>query len=171
MELLVIRHAIAEDRERFAAANKDDALRPLTADGRRKFKRATHGILGLVPRVDLLATSPLLRAADTAAILAKAYGLDEVGKEPALEPDARPTALLPWLQRCAQLERVAVVGHEPHLSSLVEWLLTGRTGRFIALKKGGACLLELGDLGDAPRAGGGGLRWLLTQRQLRQLGG
>jgi phosphohistidine phosphatase len=169
MDLLVIRHAVAEDRERFAAAGKpDDALRPLTADGRRRFQRAARGILGLAPKIDLLATSPLLRAVDTAAILAKAYGLDEVVKEPALEPDARPAALLPWLQRCAEIEHVAVVGHEPHLSNLVEWLLTRRTGQFIALKKGGACLLELG---DAPRAGGGVLRWLLTQRQLRALAG
>jgi phosphohistidine phosphatase len=169
MELLVIRHAVAEDREQFAATGKDDGLRPLTAEGRRKFRRAARAIVALAPSVDLLATSPLVRAADTAAILAEAYGLDEVVKEPALEPDARPAALLPWLQRCAQLDLVAVVGHEPHLSSLVEWLLTRRTGQFLALKKGGACLLQLGDLGDAPRAKGAVLRWLLTQRQLRQL--
>jgi phosphohistidine phosphatase len=168
MELLVIRHAVAEDRDQFAPTGKDDGLRPLTADGRRKFRRAARAIVALAPKVDLLATSPLVRAADTAALLAEAYGLDELTKEPALEPDARPAALLPWLQRCAQLERVAVVGHEPHLSSLVAWLLTRRTGQLIALKKGGACLVELG---DAPRAGGGVLRWLLTQRQLRMLAG
>ena len=61
MRLLLIRHAIAEEREDFARTGKDDGLRPLTDDGRKKMKQAARGLRGLVPDIDLLATSPLTR--------------------------------------------------------------------------------------------------------------
>src|SRR6266513_1546458 len=74
MRLLVVRHAIAEDREAFARSHKDDAARPLTPDGRRKMARAAAGLKQLVPELDLLAASPYKRALETAEIIAHAYG-------------------------------------------------------------------------------------------------
>jgi len=56
----------------------------------------------------------------------------------ALAPDADPGELVPWLRRQRRRRLVAIVGHEPHLSSLVEHLLAGRRGAFVELKKGGA---------------------------------
>ena len=69
MKLLLIRHAIAEEREDFEKTGKDDRLRPLTDEGRKKMKQAARGLKEVVPHVDLLATSPLTRAAQTGAIL------------------------------------------------------------------------------------------------------
>ncbi len=167
MDLLVVRHAIAEDREAFAGTGKDDAERPLTPAGRRKFKRGARGLRVVVPAIDLLATSALVRAVETTEILQKAHRIGEAVRLRELEPDASPAALIPWLRKQVRHRVVAVVGHEPHLSSLVEYLLTGGHGGFIDLKKGGACLLALG---DDPEPGHAVLRWLLTASQLRLLG-
>lgn len=167
MELLVIRHAIAEDRDVFAATGKPDSERPLTDDGRRKFAKAARGLGALVEGVDVLATSTLARAIETGDVLAEELSLGRAVRLAELAPEAEPRALMPWLRRNAVRSCVAVVGHEPHLSLLVEYLLTGAPGRgFVALKKGGACLLSLG---RRPVAGQAELGFLLTPGQLRRL--
>lgn len=165
MDLLVVRHAIAEDRDAFAETGRPDAARPLTAAGRRRFEQGARGLRRLV-EVDLLATSPLVRAVETADLLAGALGLGRAARLPALEPEADPAALLPWLRRHRARATVAIVGHEPHLSSLVALLLLGRRAGFLTLRKGGACLLRLG---ATPGRGEAALRWLLTPAQLRRL--
>ena len=166
MRLLIIRHAIAEDRETFAHTGQDDSLRPLTAEGRRKMLRAAGSLVSLVPSLDAILTSPFVRAADTAAIVAGAYGGMATQTVDALVPDASPNALPPVLRSAVGDSVVAVVGHEPHLSTLAAWLLTGKPGEFITLKKGGVCLIEFD---GAARAGAGSLLWLLTPSQLRGL--
>jgi phosphohistidine phosphatase len=166
MDLLVVRHAVAEDRETFAETGRDDAERPTTEAGRRKFKRGARGLRRLVPAIDRLATSPLVRAVETAEILQKLYLVPDAARVPELTPNSDPAALLRWLRRQPRGGVVAVVGHEPHLSGVVEHLLVGRRSGFIGLKKGGACLLALG---DAPKAGGAHLQWLVTAAQLRRL--
>ncbi len=167
MELLVVRHAIAEEREVFAETGRDDSERPLTPVGRRKFERSARGLRRVVPSIDLLATSALARALETAEVLRRAYGLEEVARLKELEPDANPAALVRWLREQGGNPVVAVVGHEPHLSALVEYLLTAGRRGFVDIKKGGACRLVLGDV---PTAGRAELRWLLTAAQLRALG-
>src|SRR3989442_14427769 len=89
MRLLVVRHAIAEDREAFARSHKDDSTRPLTPDGRRKMERAALGLKELVPELDVLAASPYKRAIETAEIIAAAYGGPNVGRGPAPPHGAR----------------------------------------------------------------------------------
>ncbi|HEX7242015.1 MAG TPA: histidine phosphatase family protein, partial [Longimicrobiaceae bacterium] len=98
MQLLVVRHAIAEDREEFARTGADDSLRPLTPEGRRRMRRAARGLRRLVPRLGLLASSPLTRAAQTAQILAEAYGGTETATFPELEPGSHPAALVDRLR-------------------------------------------------------------------------
>jgi phosphohistidine phosphatase SixA len=99
MQLLLIRHAIAEEREDFARTGKDDRLRPLTDEGRKKMRQAAKGLRGVVPEIDLLATSPLTRAAQTAAVLDTVYGgLKEVEIEE-LSPQATPKEFLRWLRK------------------------------------------------------------------------
>jgi phosphohistidine phosphatase len=166
MDLLVVRHAIAEDREAFAETGRDDAERPTSSDGRRKFRRGARGLRRLVASVDLLATSPLVRAIETGDILQKTYVLRDAARVPELAPASDPALLVRWLLRQRRRGVVAVVGHEPHLSGVVEHLLVGRRSGFIGLKKGGACLLALG---DDPKPGGAHLQWLLTAAQLRRL--
>jgi phosphohistidine phosphatase len=164
MQLLVIRHAIAQTREEFAG--DDDAVRPLTADGRRQMKRAAKGLRYVVADIDLLGSSPLLRAMQTAEIVADAYGGADITTVTALEPGSAPETFVTWLRKQREAEVVAVVGHEPHLGTLVTWLLTGLDEPRVPLKKGGACMLDFTAL---PRKGGATLRWALTPAVLRRL--
>lgn len=166
MKLLVIRHAIAEDREEFASTGGSDARRPLARRGRSRMKRGARGIRSLVPTLDVLGTSPLVRAAQTAEIVAAAYGDLVIETVPDLSPQRALEGLLPWLQSHPAEATVAAVGHEPHLGQLVGWLLTGGSESFLELKKGAACLLEFD---DAPAPGGAILLWALAPSQLRAL--
>jgi phosphohistidine phosphatase len=165
MQLLVIRHAIAEDRERWAHGGSPDAERPLTDDGRRRMRRAAEGLRKVVEKLDFLATSPLVRAVETAEIIAKEYGTD-IETVAQLAPEHAPDDLLPWLRQQPEEAVVAVVGHDPHLGFLVGWLLTGRHESFVELKKGSACLLSFD---DPPAPGNATLRWALAPAHLRGL--
>jgi phosphohistidine phosphatase len=165
MKLLLIRHAIAEEREDFARTGRDDRQRPLTDEGRKKMKQNARGLKALVPGIDLLATSPLTRAAQTAAVVDSVYGdLEEVEIEE-LAPEASPEDFLRWLRQ-QKAETVAVVGHEPSISLILSWLLTGNERRLFSFRKGGAVLLEFP---DEPAPGTATLLWALTPSQLRRL--
>ena len=129
-------------------------------------RKAAAGLPALVRDVQLLATSPLTRAVQTAEIVATEYGCEIVPLE-ALAPDRDPEDAVRWLRKQEPDLTVGLVGHEPHLSSLVGYLLTGKRASFLDLKKGGAGLLEM----TAPlQPCGGALEWLLTPRALRRLG-
>jgi phosphohistidine phosphatase len=172
MNLLVIRHAIAEDKEAFAATGRTDDQRPLTEAGRSKMRRVAEGLRAACPRVAVLASSPLLRARETADIVAPAFRIARVEIVEALRPERSFEDLTAWLKHRADPNgtdhdvTVAVVGHEPHLSGLVTWLMTAGKDSRVELKKGGACLLRFE---RAPAAGEATLRWLLTPSQLRGL--
>jgi phosphohistidine phosphatase len=166
MDLLVLRHAIAEDREAFAESGKDDAQRPLTDYGRRRMRKNVRGLRRVAPAPAVIAASPLRRAQDTARIVADAFGIEKVETVDALSPDRKSRDLLAWLSRQEADSVVAVVGHEPHLGTLITWLVGGRESPNAELKKGGACLLRLG---DRPAAGTAVLQWLVTPAQLRAI--
>ena len=166
MKLLIIRHGPAGDSDTWEAEGRDDRLRPLTSEGKKQMRKAAAGLPALVRDVQLLATSPLTRAVQTAEIVATEYGCEIVTLE-ALAPDRDPEDAVRWLRKQEPDLTVGLVGHEPHLSSLVGYLLTGKRASFLDLKKGGAGLLEM----TAPlQPGGGALEWLLTPRALRRLG-
>ena len=175
MKLLVIRHGVAEDRDRFARkhgkdGDADDTLRPLTPGGRRKMRGVARGLHRLVPHVDLLATSPLTRAAQTADIVAAAYHIRKRVDVAQLAPEAPVTTLLKWLQEQDAGHpdaTVALVGHEPQLGVFVSWMLTGLQESHVQLKKGGTCLLRCK---TDVKPGRATLLWLLKPSQLRGLG-
>jgi len=167
MRLLVIRHAIAEDRETFAATGRDDASRPLTEEGKRKMRRAARGLRHLVAGIETLVASPLTRAQETAEIVRDEYGLERVETAPELEPDKPPGAVVEGLARYSG-ELVAIVGHDPQLSRLVTYLVAGVDRSGVELKKGGACLLEFD---GHPRAATGELLWAVRPSLLRDLAG
>lgn len=167
MNLLVVRHAIAEDREEFARTGAVDDERPLTEEGRRRFRKGARGLHRLVASVQLLATSGLRRAIETGDLLAAEYGELRTVRLAELAPGARPTAVVTWLRAQHRRPTLALIGHDPQLSALVELLLAGRRSGFVALRKGGACLLTFA---RPATPGGAELRWLLTAGQLRRLG-
>lgn len=127
-------------------------------------RRAAKGLGRVAPEVELIATSPLVRARQTAEILARRLGAPVVETD-RLSPGAEPEDFLAWLE--GRRERaVALVGHEPHLGILIGWLCAGEARPLTVLKKGQACLVEL----EAARAGAGRLVWSLAPSQLRRLG-
>ena len=166
MKVLIIRHGPAEDSDAWEAEGRDDRLRPLTSEGKKQMRKAAAGLPTLVRDVQLLATSPLTRAVQTAEIVAAEYGCEVVPLE-ALAPDHDPEDAVGWLREQEPDLTVGLVGHEPYLSTLVGYLLTGKRASFLDLKKGGVGLLEM----TAPlQLCGGALEWLLTPRALRRLG-
>jgi phosphohistidine phosphatase len=167
MQLLIIRHAIAEDRAEFAEKSQGtpDSERPLTEYGRRRMRKNATGLRRISPLPDLIATSPYERAADTARIVAETLEVKEVEVVPTLTPEHRPADLLPWLSRQNGEATIALVGHEPHLGILITWFVGGREAPNAELKKGGACLLQV----DRLEPGTALMRWLVTPAQLRAI--
>ena len=166
MQLLVIRHAIAMDQDEFAESGESDDRRPLTKAGMKQMRRGAKGLRQVVDRIDVLVTSPYTRAVETAEIVAEEFGIGPAEVSPSLAPDVYFDEFERRTELHADAVVLAIVGHEPHLSGLVSWLMTGGGESRIALKKGGACLL---DFDSNIRRGTGTLLWLLTPRQLRGL--
>src|SRR5207302_6738895 len=114
---------------------------PLTTAGRRRMRGVAKGLATTVVP-DLIATSPLTRAMETAKILSLAYKIEIGPTVDALRPDSPPEHFVAWATTQPADSTVAIVGHEPDLSRLIAWLSTGRLTAFVELKKGGACFLE-----------------------------
>lgn len=165
MRVLIVRHALAGTRDEFARSGKPDAERPVTAEGKKKMRRAARGLRTLVPDIDRLVTSPYRRAVQTARIVAREYPNMEPSVLEHLVPDVEPPVVARWLRAQRGVGTVAVVGHEPQLSALAAYLLTRNSESILELEKGAACAIDL------PAAGRtGSLVWLLTAKQLRALG-
>lgn len=165
MKLLLVRHAIAEDAETFIAAGGSDAQRPLTDIGRKKMRKGANRLRSQIGKIDLLACSPLLRARETAEIIARAYGDIPIIERQELDHSYPPETVVEWLAGCGS-DTVVAVGHEPQLSLLAGLLLANVPRSLIAFRKGGAALLEFSGR-VAP--GNGLLNWALTSGQLRSL--
>ena len=164
MELLLVRHAIAFDRNHLRWRN--DALRPLSPRGLLKMRRAAAGIrkLGIIPSRVL--SSPLVRARQTAQLLCGKARWPHATIVEALAP-ARPIPDLLRLLASQRVVRLAVIGHEPDLGHLLACCIGSPPGAApVQLRKGGiACVVFDGTI----KAGGGRLVWLLTPRVLRSL--
>jgi phosphohistidine phosphatase len=167
MQLLIVRHGAAEDKADFAKTGKNDDLRPLTAEGKDIVADCAEGLREIVPEISELATSPLVRARETAEILARAYRIEISATTKVLSPDSPVEKFIEWIADRAKRDVVAIVGHEPHLSALTTWLMCGTEESRIELKKGGACLLTFR---GAPKAAGSAmLEWLMHPKHLRAL--
>jgi phosphohistidine phosphatase len=144
MRVLVIRHAHAAQQ----VPGVPDAERPLTTEGERRFRAAARGLARLV-RPDVLLTSPLRRARQTAAIAAAAWGAIEATPEPALA-SGNLAEILGALEAQPPDATIAVVGHEPTVSALVAELVGARTGPDaeppLSFTPGAAALLEVSSI-------------------------
>jgi phosphohistidine phosphatase len=163
MKLLLIRHAAAVPR---GTPGVPDDERPLTPDGKAKFRVAARGLARVTRRPDVLLTSPLPRARLTAKIAARAFGHIAPAIEPALARSS-VDGIVAALKTQPPGARIALVGHEPLLGALLARLLGAAQGERLAFEKGGAALV---DLPNGPAAGGR-LRWFLKPRILRSLAG
>lgn len=149
MRLILFRHGLAMEREDWEKTSHDDSLRPLVEKGKAKTKEMGEVLHCWVPEVDMLVSSPYARAVQTANILKPLLKAPRVVESVELVPSAPPRAFCQWLQeQAAHAQTVVAVGHEPHLSSLASWLLSGHSESFIVLKKSGIIELEVESFED-----------------------
>ncbi|NET55600.1 MAG: phosphohistidine phosphatase SixA [Symploca sp. SIO2E6] len=146
MELYLIRHGIAADREAYS----NDKKRPLTDKGRQKTTKVAKELYRRGLRFDLILTSPLVRARETAAIL-KDVGLSKRVEEfPSLAPNGNIHVWVNWLESEWKNNTVrnslALVGHQPDLGNWAETLLWGKYQEKLVLKKAGVLGLHIPEI-------------------------
>jgi phosphohistidine phosphatase len=162
MELLLIRHAIAFERDHHRWG--DDGARPLSPAGIGRSRKAAAGLKALCIAPDRLLTSPLIRARQTAKILTDVAGWPRAEVAPELAPGEAAAAVLALLSK-DRSKRIAIVGHQPDLSALLTACLIRSHGILtIEMKKNAVACLSF----DGPaRVGCGVLKWLAAPRMLR----
>jgi phosphohistidine phosphatase len=154
MQLCLVRHGIAAERGTF----ENDAERPLTVRGRDRMAAAAEGLATLL-HPSVILSSPLVRAVQTAELIAQATGA------PIENCDALANGDHESLLAAAHQPVVIAVGHEPHISSFVGWAI-GANHLPVEFKKGSAALIEFS---GNPEPGAGALVWFMPPRALRQL--
>ena len=157
--MLLVRHAIAEERQDFAKTEKPDSERPLTREGREKMRRVARAAAAIVPDLDVIASSPFKRAMQTARILAAAYTDVEIVRVKSIEPGGDHDATIAWLQERSNLRCVAVVGHEPSLGELLTKLSLSNGPIIHSFKKGGMALVSFH---GKPAAGEAKIEWIIS---------
>lgn len=165
MELYVMRHGKAAERD--PKLYPSDDQRPLTEKGKAELEWIAAAMERLEMEFDLVLSSPLLRARQTAEIVAKALGITKKVRYSDLlaQPDIKP--LIDHIKSLQKREpSILLVGHEPYLSELVSTLLTGTTDLNLNFKKGGLLKLQLKKTRLEWCAS---LDWLMTPRQLIQI--
>src|SRR6266545_3066929 len=161
-ELYVIRHGLAEDR---GDAWPDDAKRPLSEDGIARMRKAARGLDRLGVTIDVVLTSALVRAKQTAELVAG--GLNPrppLVTVDSLAPGGTYQDLVADLEKQAKRTRIALVGHEPGIGEFAARLIGSRHP--IEFKKGAICRI---DLDAIPPSGPGDIRWMLTPKILRSI--
>jgi phosphohistidine phosphatase len=163
MELYIVRHGIAIDRE--DPKSPAEADRFLTEEGIEKTKQVAKAICALGLHADLLVSSPYVRAMQTAEIFASALGFakQKIGKTETLLPGAEPGAFFRELARQKQASAVFCFGHGPNVDELVA-AAVGSSRPITSMKKAGVALLELKRISPPS----GQLLWLLTPKVLKK---
>ena len=149
MYLYLIRHGIAEDPDPLVPNSiASDEIRTLTKIGRKKITQVAAKLQKLQLSFDLIITSPLVRAHQTAEILID----QQLSPKLQVSQDLKPSGNLPawltvWNARVMDrdITRLALVGHEPNLSEWAELLVFGKVCHKLILKKGGVIGLKFPD--------------------------
>ena len=161
--LYLIRHGIAAERGTYAA----DRDRPLTDKGRDRTEQVAQRLDQLGLSFDALLSSPLVRAYETAEILVYQGLAPYFTRHDALAPGGDMADWLTWLgdwQASQPESTVAIVGHEPDLSTWAQRLVTGSAPGDWRLKKAGIIGLTLPAVAQA--LGGSELFWFTPPRLL-----
>jgi len=146
MELYLIRHGIAQER----TSDRPDSGRSLTAKGRQKTQQVAQKLYSLGLRFDLILTSPIVRARQTAEILLESQLSDRTEESTYLAFDGDLLAWLAWLeqQHYRQSTKLALVGHQPNLGDWASILIGSQAEGAIVLKKVGIIGLTLPETGS-----------------------
>ena len=163
MNIFVLRHGIAA--EPGTPGISKDADRPLTPKGERKLWQVADAMVALDLSFDLILTSPYVRAMQTAELIAEALtAKKKLEQSDHLVPGGSARKLIEEIAaRKPSPDNVLLVGHEPSLSELISFLISGDTHASVLMKKGGLCKLSVESLQYGRCAL---LEWLLTPRQM-----
>jgi phosphohistidine phosphatase len=156
LRIYVLRHGITED----AAPGGTDAGRALTQEGKRKLRGVLDSARRADVHPDVILTSPLKRALETAEIAASVLGVKyDLVRTNTLVPSSSPERI--WKEiRSRKAEAVLLAGHEPMLSMVVAFLL-GCPALAVRMKKGALVAIEV-ESGEAQPHGV--LLWMLTPK-------
>ena len=161
-EIYLIRHGVAEER---GEAWPDDTKRPLTERGIARLKKEARGLARLDVSFDVVLTSPLVRARQTADAVASTFDpRPPIVVIESLSPGGTYQAVLADLEKQTRRSRLALVGHEPGIGEFAARLAGSRHP--FEFKKGAVCRVDIETL---PPAGSGALRWFLTPKILRSV--
>ena len=169
MNLYLMRHGIAVDAGDPSVAG--DSQRPLTNKGVKRMRRAARGLRRLGIDFDVILSSPILRARQTADIVAATLDMESRIQEiSGLAPESSVEQLLFGLTRYHDREHLLLVGHQPLLGQLLAYLINVNRGAQVEfnLRKGSLCRVEVDAI---PVSTPGALHWLLTSKQLCLLAG
>jgi phosphohistidine phosphatase len=161
MNLYLMRHAIAAEPEE----GVEDSQRPLTKSGLKKLEKIARNLEKLDLQLDVILTSPYLRARQTADVVADALDMKKkrVVESENLIPLGFAEKLVEEINAREPAANLLLVGHEPFLSQLVGMLTAGDASLQIDMKKAGLCKLSMEHLTYGRCAT---LEWLLTPAQL-----
>ena len=166
MHIYLLRHGIAAplgEENHFT-----DARRMLTPEGASKMREASLGLKKLGITFDLVASSPLIRAKETAEIIVEVLKIKEPLQEwDELTPAASIDGLTRRLQRHQNRTSVLLAGHQPFMGLLACFLILGSDKISLDFKKGGMCCIRVDEV---PPRSAGELVWMLTPKILRTLG-
>jgi len=164
-ELYIMRHGLAVARGNVGFA--DDAKRPLQPEGKEKMREIADGLKRVGLELDWVVSSPLVRAEETAKIIAESLASSAaVDICDAMRPGGSHEEVIAFLAKRPGRTRVLVVGHEPDLSELAARLIGAGSHANLGFKKGGCCMISFEEF---PPRGPGRLEWWLTPRLMRKL--
>ena len=167
MDLFILRHGEADK-----SSDTDDSARSLTVAGTRDVTHVARWLKGLDMKFDVIITSPLKRANQTASIVAKILNIENKLMDwDELQPESNRIALYHKLssEQFEKKSTVLIVGHEPYLSTLISQVtsVTDDPSSRIVLKKAGLAKMRI--TSHSAQIMHGELEWLLTPKLMKNI--
>jgi phosphohistidine phosphatase len=160
MKIYLVRHGIAQDH--LGGAVTSDSLRALTDAGRNETRQVAQGLKKLGVDADLIITSPLIRAKQTAEIIADVLGYDqELRVTDALAPGGSASSVFKFAKQFQNADELFFVGHEPDIGKLAAALIWAGPEVDIPFKKAGVCRVDVSGL---PPSFPGTLKWFISPK-------
>lgn len=161
MIVYLFRHASAGQHK---LSSKEDEARPLDETGKKQSRDVGRALAALEVEVDVVISSPLTRALETAELATAEFGHnDKIVTDDAMRPESSYAEFQDLLSRYGKNEAIMLFGHNPSITEFAVHLLTGsRSRECIEFKKGAVVKLEV-------ERGNGKLHWMLTPKLARVL--
>ena len=155
MKIYLIRHASAVG---IGGGIVRDAQRTLTNEGKSEAAHVARAMKSIGVKPDILVTSPLIRAKETAEILQSELG-GELHTSDSLAPGVTPANVFRFLSKFPDANEIVLAGHEPDMGDLVKVLVGGGIEFSMPFTQAGVCCVEVVDV---PPSMAGILKWLIT---------